>query len=80
MVHILVPSAAYVLTDHLLSCEGISCYHLLKLEKSIHIISGHSSDQYVLKPKQTSRIFSSYPMKHKVCKHNRARAKLKFYI
>jgi len=30
VVRILVPSAAYVLTDYLLSSEGISCYNLFK--------------------------------------------------
>lgn len=51
MVKILVPSASHVLTDHLLSSEGISCYNLFqKLEKFGYYFEAISARVHIKKP------------------------------
>jgi len=51
MVRILVPSASYILTDHLLSSEGTSCYKLFQnLEKFGYHFEAISARVHVKKP------------------------------
>jgi len=51
MTNILVPSASHVLTDHLLSSEGISCYNLFqKLEKFGYYFEAISAQVNIKKP------------------------------
>jgi glycosyltransferase involved in cell wall biosynthesis len=51
MTNILVPSASHVLTDHLLSSEGISCYNLFqKLEKFGYHFEAISAQVNIKKP------------------------------
>jgi len=51
MINILVPSASHLLTDHLLSSEGISCYNLFqKLEKFGYHFEAISAQVHIKKP------------------------------
>jgi glycosyltransferase involved in cell wall biosynthesis len=51
MTEILVPSASHILTDHLLSSEGISCYNLFqKLEKFGYHFEAISAQVNIKKP------------------------------
>ena len=51
MTEILVPSASHLLTDHLLSSEGISCYNLFqKLEKFGYHFEAISAQVNIKKP------------------------------
>jgi len=51
MSKILVPSASHILTDHLLSSEGISCYNLFqKLEKFGYHFEAISARVHIKKP------------------------------
>jgi len=51
MVKILVPSASHLLTDHLLSSEGISCYNLFeKLEKFGYHFEAISARVHIKEP------------------------------
>jgi glycosyltransferase involved in cell wall biosynthesis len=51
MTKILVPSASYILTDHLLSSEGISCYNLFQqLEKFGYKFEAISARVHIKKP------------------------------
>ncbi len=51
MINILVPSASHLLTDHLLSSEGITCYNLFqKLEKLNYHFEAISPQIHIKKP------------------------------
>jgi len=51
MTKILVPSASHILTDHILSSEGISCYNILRqLEKFGYQFEAISARVHIKKP------------------------------
>jgi len=60
LTRILVPSAAYILTDHALSSEGTTCYHLFqildKFDYQFEAISAHIS---IKKPLNNVKVYQT---------------------